>query len=240
MKPGGFVAANVGDILRFADPGMPRIRADSRGRKMASATRAGAPAAKKANPGASRHGLAAIPGCGGQAVQRRLEHNNVRGSKPAPGTGAMPTSAMVSGRAEAGTCLYDRRVRHEDPARAGSGWHSSSCGAVDEHEHALVFWNPGITDYDRGRPADPEWGEWGPRGAWRIPPVRRNSRHEAEFPEELAHRVIRPPPPGGIVPDPFAGAGTAACVAEGEGRGWIGMDSDEGCARMSGGRLAAG
>ena len=57
--------------------------------------------------------------------------------------------------------------------------------------------------------------------------MRRNSRHEAEFPEELAERVIRLfSPVGGVVLDPFVGTGTTTCVAKRLGRQWFGIDND--------------
>ena len=51
--------------------------------------------------------------------------------------------------------------------------------------------------------------------------------HEAEFPEELARRVIQLfCPLGGMVLDPFVGTGTTAVVADRLGRGFIGIDID--------------
>ena len=62
---------------------------------------------------------------------------------------------------------------------------------------------------------------------WNIKSVRRNNRHEAEFPEELARRVIQLfSPLGGMVLDPFMGTGTTAVVADRLGRGFIGIDID--------------
>ena len=65
----------------------------------------------------------------------------------------------------------------------------------------------------------------GSRGVWKISSVRRNDRHEAEFPEELARRVIRLfSPEGGVVIDPFVGTGTTTAVAKKLGRQWLGVD----------------
>ena len=67
----------------------------------------------------------------------------------------------------------------------------------------------------------------GSRGVWHISSVRRNDRHEAEFPEELAERVIRLfSPVGGVVLDPFVGTGTTTCVAKRLDRQWFGIDND--------------
>ena len=240
LKPGGFMAVNIGDILSFEDPAMPRIQADKVAGKRSPVTRKDVLAAKKRMPGAGRHKLAEALGCSEQTVQRRLEHNNVRGGKHSCGTRVVMTGAMVAGWAEeAGLYLYDRRIWHKDPAWANSRWHSGSYRSVDEHENILVFWKPGITKYDRRRLTDGEWGAWGSRGVWKIPSVRRNGRHEAEFPEELARRVVRLfSPRGGMVLDPFVGTGTTAAAAKKEGRRWVGIDSDPACVRMARRRVA--
>lgn len=240
LRPGGFMVVNIGDILSFPDPAMPRIQADMVAGKRSPVTRADVLAAKKKMPGAGRRELAESLGCSEQTVQRRLEHNNVRGGKSACGTRVVMTGAMVAGWAqEAGLYLYDRRVWHKDPAWANSRWHSGSYRAVDEHENVLAFWKPGITEYDRGRLSAGEWSEWGSRGVWKIASVRKNGRHEAEFPQELARRVVKLfSPRGGMVLDPFVGTGTTAAAAKAEGRRWIGIDSDEGCVRMAEERVA--
>ena len=89
-----------------------------------------------------------------------------------------------------------------------------------------IFWQPGCTVYDRDRLHPLEWSEWGSRGVWNIRSVRQNDRHEAEFPEELARRVIRLySPENGVVIDPFVGTGTTTKVARSLGRKWLGIDS---------------
>ena len=105
---------------------------------------------------------------------------------------------------------------------------------MDEFEHAYVFWRPGIVEYDRDRLDDHEWAEWGSRGVWQIRSVIRNNRHEAEFPEELAARVIRLfSPEEGVVIDPFVGSGTTTTVARRLNRQWYGVDSDANYAAMA-------
>ena len=92
---------------------------------------------------------------------------------------------------------------------------------------SYVFWRPGIVKYDRHRLSDVEWSDWGSRGVWQIRSVRQNDRHEAEFPEELAARVIRLYcPEGGVVLDPFVGSGTTTAVAKKLNRHWLGIDAD--------------
>ena len=235
LRPGAFMVVNIADILCFADDAMPRFQADNVARKTSPITREDVLAAQDANPDANRHGLAAILGCSEQTVQRRLEGNNVRGGKHSTPTRVLLTASLVENWALAsGLYLYDRRVWHKDPCWANSRWHSNSYRAVDEFEHVLVFWQPGVVSYDRNRLTSSEWSEWGSRAVWRIASVRSNDRHEAEFPEELARRVIRLfSPAGGLVIDPFVGSGTTTAVAAQEGRRWIGFEMDSSAAELA-------
>ena len=228
IKPGGFMVVNIGDILCFPDESIPRFQANNVRRKKVQITRDEILAVKAEHPEANRYQLAAMLGCSEQTIQRRLEDNNVRGGKTAPTTKVLLTGCMVSEWAEAaGLHLYDQRIWHKDPCWENSRWHSNSYRAVDEFEHIYVFWLPGITEYDRDRLDSEEWAEWGSRGVWTIRSVRRNDRHEAEFPEELARRVIKLfSPVGGVVLDPFVGTGTTTAVAKALGREWIGIDID--------------
>lgn len=224
---GGFLSINIADILCFQDPDMPRFLANNVNGKKNGVTKEQILAVLDNRPDASRYDLAEILGCSEQTIQRRLENNNVRGGKYEPSTKVMLTGGMVQKWSEeAGLYLYDRRIWHKDPCWANSRWHSNSYRAVDEFEHVYVFWKPGITEYDRARLTDKEWAEWGSRGVWNIASVRRNTRHEAEFPEELASRVIRLfSPEKGVVIDPFVGTGTTTAVAKRLGRKWLGIDA---------------
>ena len=81
---------------------------------------------------------------------------------------------------------------------------------------------------DRNRLKAGEWAEWGSRGVWNIPSVRANKDHEAQFPVELARRVIRLlTDPGEIVLDPFMGSGTTAIACIQENRQYIGIEKEE-------------
>ena len=228
VKPGGFMAINIGDILCFPDPSIPRFQANSVRGKKVKISREEILAVKKQHPDANRYELAALLGCSEQTIQRRLEGNNVRGGKYSANTKILLTGCMVTQWAEkAGFYLYDQRIWHKDPCWANSRWHSNSYRAVDEFEHIYVFWSPGITEYDRDRLTASEWAKWGSRGVWNIRSVFRNARHEAEFPEELAKRVIRLfSSPEDVVLDPFVGTGTTTAVAKQLGRKWIGIDAD--------------
>ena len=133
-----------------------------------------------------------------------------------------------------GLYLYDRRIWHKDPCWANSWWHSASYRSVDEFEYLYVFWKPGIMSYDRKRLEAKEWADWGSRPVWKLPSVRRNNRHEAEFPESLVERVLRLySPPGGTVIDPFVGTGTTTAVAKRLGRNWLGVDISKEFAHMA-------
>ena len=229
LRPGGFMAVNIGDILCFQDDNMPRFQADNVRRKKSPVTREQIIKLQQQYPNARRVDLAKMLGCSEQTVQRRLEHNNVRGGKQIASTRVKLTGCMVEEWAlEAGLYLYDQRIWHKDPCWANCRWHSNSYRAVDEFEHLYVFWQPGITEYDRQRLSSSEWSEWGSRGVWQIRSVQRNERHEAEFPEELARRVIRLfSPVKGVVLDPFVGSGTTTAVARRLGRRWLGIELDE-------------
>ncbi len=235
IKPGGFLVVNIGDILCFADPSMPRYQANNVQRKRVPLTREQILEAKAKNPQASRYDLATLFGCSEQTIQRRLEHNNVRGGKQAPSTRLHLTGhLLVRWAEEAEFYLYDQRIWHKDPCWINSKWHSNSYRAVDEFEHVFVFWKPGITEYDRDRLKPEQWAEWGSRGVWKIPSIRRNDRHEAEFPEELARRVILLfSPSDGVVIDPFVGTGTTTYMAKMLGRYWLGIDIDQRNTRMA-------
>ncbi len=235
VKPGGFLVVNIGDILCFPDCSMPRFQADNVRGKTNPVTRDQVIVARRMYPDANRKELGSMLGCSEQTIQRRLEHNNVRGGKHQIPTKVLLTGCLVAEWAEAaGFYLYDQRVWHKDPCWANSRWHANSYRAVDEFEHIYVFWMPGIVEYDRGRLTDSEWSEWGSRGVWRIRSVRRNDRHEAEFPQELAARIIRLfSPEGGVVIDPFVGSGTTTAVAKKLDRQWFGIESDVQYARIA-------
>lgn len=224
---GGFLAVNIADILCFPDPDMPRFQANNVNGKKNGVTKDQILGVLKEHPRASRYELAKILGCSEQTIQRRLEHNNVRGGKQESSTKVLLTGNMVAKWAEqVGLYLYDQRIWHKDPCWANCRWHSNSYRAIDEFEHVYIFCKPGIIEYERDRLTDQEWSEWGSRGVWKIASVRRNDRHEAEFPEELAERIIRLfSPEKGVVIDPFVGTGTTTAVAKRLGRKWLGIDS---------------
>jgi|SRR5699024_10399925 len=226
LKPGGFMAINIADILAFADPTMPKFQADLVSNKRSPVTREMVVAAMDAHPDLNRHQLAKLLGCSEQTIQRRLEGNNIRGGKHAIQTRIKPVAGLIDEMAHnAGLYMYDRRIWAKDPAWANSRWHSGSYRAVDEFEYVFILWKPGITRVDRNRLNRNEWSEWGSRGVWNIRSVRSNDDHEAKFPIELAERVIRLlSDPGDIVLDPFMGSGTTGMAAIVHNRNYLGIE----------------
>jgi len=226
LRPGGFVAINIADILCFGDERIPRIQADVVSTKRSPVTREMVTEAQAAHPDYNRHQLAALLGCSEQTIDRRLNHNNVRGGKYAQQTRVKTVSGLVEEAClDAGLFLYDRRVWVKDPAWANSRWHSLSYRSVDEFEYIFIAWKPGITKVDRGRLSADEWRQWGSRGVWEIPSVRSNDDHEAKFPIELPRRLIKLlTEPGDVVLDPFAGSGTTLVAAMEAERRFLGFE----------------
>ncbi|GJM19496.1 MAG: hypothetical protein DHS20C14_17090 [Phycisphaeraceae bacterium] len=242
LRPGRFVAVNIADILCFADEAMPRVQAENvSGANRLSITREQVLEAKAAHPGLNRYGLAELLGVSEQTIDRRLNHNNIRGGKPMAQTRVKLVGSILEAAAyDAGLYLYDQRVWAKDPCWANSRWHSNSYRAVDEFEHVFVFWRPGITKVDRGRLSADEWRDWGSRGIWQIPSVRANDDHEAKFPIELPRRLIRLfTDPGDVVLDPFLGSGTSAVAAVELGRGYVGFELSAAYAALARERVAA-
>lgn len=63
------------------------------------------------------------------------------------------------------------------------------------------------------------------RSVWHVATKPFSEAHFATFPEELIIDCIKAGcPPGGIVLDPFMGAGTTALVAKSQGRNYIGLE----------------
>ncbi|MCP4167856.1 MAG: site-specific DNA-methyltransferase [Chloroflexi bacterium] len=226
IKPGGFLAVNIADILVFRDPDMPRIQADVVGRKRSPVTREDVVAAIAQHPDYNRHQLAELLGCSEQTIDRRLNGNNIRGGKSEAQTRVKIVGGLVEQWAlDAGLYTYDRRVWVKDAAWENSRWASLSYRSVDEFEYLYIFWKPGITKIDRSRLSQEEWSEWGSRAVWEIPSVRANNDHEAKFPLELPLRAIKLlTDPDEIILDCFMGSGTSAIAALKLQRQYIGIE----------------
>lgn len=235
LKPGGFLAINIADILCFKDAAMPRIMAENVSRRRVAVTREQVLEAMRLNPGLNRYELANLLGCSEQTIDRRLKGNNIRGGKYSTQTRVKVVGGLLEEMAlAAGLFLYDRRIWMKDAAWENSRWHTISYRAVDEFEYLYVFWKPGVTKVDRERLSKEEWINWGSRGVWTIPSVRANDNHEAKFPLELPRRAIRLlTDPNDIVLDCFMGSGTTAVASIMEGRRYIGVDLVEKYVKMA-------
>ncbi len=229
VKPGGFLAVNIADVLCFKDETMPKIMAENVSRRRINLSREDVLAVKKKHPDWNRYRLAEHFGCSEQTIDRRLNGNNVRGGKYQPQTRVFLAGGLVeAAAAKAGFYLYDRRVWVKDAAWENSRWHTISYRSVDEFEYLYIFWKPGITKIDRSRLTREEWVDWGSRGVWNVPSVRSNADHDSQFPVELPRRAIRLfTRTGDVVLDCFVGSGTTAVAALNEGRKYIGIDKEK-------------
>lgn len=228
LKPGGFLVINIDDILAFPDPNIPRIQAPNKSKLRSPVTREDVLEAKKKYPDYNRNKLAELLGCSEQTIDRRLNGNNIRGGKYNTQTRVCLVGHYLERYAyDCGLYLYDRRIWAKDPTWQNSQWHSSSYRAVSEFEHLYIFWKPGETVIDRNRLNAKEWSEWGSRGIWNIRSVRSNKNHEAQFPVELAEKVIRLlTDEEDLVLDPFMGSGTTAIAAINTNRNYIGIERE--------------
>jgi site-specific DNA-methyltransferase (adenine-specific) len=235
LKPGGFLAVNIADILCFPDTAMPKIQADNVSNKKCAITRDDILKVLEKHPEYNRYQIANALGCSEQTVQRRLEGNNIRGGKHSVQTRVKIVGGLIESMAlEAGLYPYDRRIWVKDAAWANSNWTTNSYRAVDEFEYIYIFWKPGITKIDRGRLSKDAWTDWGSRAVWYFRSVQRNDNHEAKFPLELPSRLIELfTDKGETVLDCFMGSGTTALAAALLERNYIGIEKNPAYVKMS-------
>lgn len=229
LKPGGFLAINIADILCFKDPQMPRIQAESVSRRKIPVTKEDILGVLEENPNMNRYQLAEYFNCSEQTIDRRLNGNNIRGGKSSIQTRVKIVGGLIEEWAlDAGLYPYDRRVWIKDAAWENSRWASLSYRAVDEFEYIYIFWKPGVTKYNRKRLTKDEWKNWGSRAVWHFPSVRSNNDHEAKFPIELPLRLIKLlTEPEEVVLDCFMGSGSTAIAAIKEKRHFIGIELEK-------------
>lgn len=229
LKPGGFLAINISDILCFQDPCMPRIQANNISGKKQKITTEDVQRIQAENPSFNRKKLAEILECSEQTIDRRLHGNNIRGGKKSCQTRVKVVGGTIEEIAHyAGLYVYDRRFWVKDPAWKSSKWTTNSYRAVDECEYIYFLWKPGVTQINKSRLTKEEWAEWGSRAVWKIPSVRENNDHPAKFPVELPRRVIRLlSDKEDIILDCFMGSGTTAIAAIMEGRNFIGIEKEK-------------
>ena len=76
------------------------------------------------------------------------------------------------------------------------------------------------------------------RSVWSVPTRGFKGAHFATFtPDLIRPCIVAGSPPGGIVLDPFMGAGTTAVVARELGRNYIGIELNEEYVSLAGERL---
>lgn len=94
-------------------------------------------------------------------------------------------------------------------------------GAIFRNQHEF------IVHMSAGNPSDPQRRDVG--NVLRFPAVHESRRvHPTEKPVTLLHTILSVvTPPGGLVLDPFAGAGSSLVAARDLGMRAIGIDSDE-------------
>ncbi|HHK5608895.1 TPA: site-specific DNA-methyltransferase [Neisseria cinerea] len=235
LKPGGFLVINIADILAFKDEEMPRFMGLNPSNRKCSVTREMVLEAKEKYPTYSRKDLAKLLNCSEQTIDRRLNGNNIRGGRYAPGTRVKLSGSSLENYAyDAGLYLYDKRIWKKDPAWANSKWTTNTLKAVSESEDLYIFWKAGEYVINRDRLSDEEWKMWGTRQIWDIPSVRKNAEHPAMFPLELAKRVIRLySDEDDVILDPFLGSGTSAIAAIETKRNFIGIEKMEKYANLA-------
>lgn len=226
LKPGGFLVINIADILSFEDPKMPKIMGLNPSNRKCSVTKEMILKAKEEHPEYNRDQLAALLHCSEQTIDRRLNGNNIRGGRYAPGTHVKLVGGSLEQYAyDAGLFLYDKRIWKKDPAWANCKWTTNTLKAVSESEDLYIFWKAGEYVVNRNRLTSQEWKEWGYRQIWDIASVRANDVHPAMFPQQLALRVIKLyTDEGDVVLDPFLGSGTTALAAIKLNRKFIGIE----------------
>ena len=238
VRPGGFVAVNIGDIRTWPDPNIPRQQAELASRRR-PITIGDIARTRAAQPKASLNEIAEALGCSRQTIDRRLGGKEQRGARARNDVRRLleTSRTIVDEAAAAGLYVYDHRIWAKGPAWHSSPWHPASYRAVDEWEHVYLFCRPGPMRIERGRLSPKEWTEWGSRGIWTIASVGRQG-DEAAFPTELASRLIRLlTDEGERVLDPFCGTGTTVVAANRLERQWLGIDVRPGAIRNTRRRL---
>lgn len=113
---------------------------------------------------------------------------------------------------------------------------------VRSHEHIFLFTKKSHYRFDGDAvrvPAGNGVDKLRP-DVWNIPVSSYTGAHFATFPEQLIEPcILAGAPAGGVVLDPFMGAGTTAVVAERLGRQWVGCELNPTYADMALDRIAA-
>lgn len=136
-----------------------------------------------------------------------------------------------------------------EPAAKGAAGSRFNTGKAAEHQMGRASSKPRkagnkshkyVTEYEASeseehrtkaglmKVADVFWETRNKRSVWPVPTVPLKEAHFATFPPKLAEPcVLAGCPEGGVVLDPFAGAGTALMVALQHGRNAVGVELNE-------------
>lgn len=129
-----------------------------------------------------------------------------------------------------GEIIWDKAAS-ASPSTAWGSWCSASNPVLrDVHEYILVF---SKADFQRPKGdrentiQKQEFLDW-TKSVWQFPAVQaRQIGHPAPFPVELPHRCIQLYTyKGDVVLDPFTGSGTTCLAAKGDGRNFVGYETN--------------
>jgi len=120
--------------------------------------------------------------------------------------------------------------------------------SVSDHPSGNGFKRPARVSYQNpdgtARGNEEQWrgvgGKRNKRSVWQVNTVPYRGAHFATFPEKLIEPcILAGCPPGGVVLDPFFGAGTVGVVAEKLGRRYIGIELNPEYVEIARNRIAA-
>lgn len=136
-------------------------------------------------------------------------------------------------RGDAGSLFHTGKTGTHQGGRASTGdrkirFGGSKYGLSDDPKHATKSGNVYVPTGRRNR-----------RTVWTVPPAAYPGAHFATFPPDLVRPcILAGCPEGGLVLDPFTGAGTTALVALQHGRRFIGCELNPDYAAMTRERIA--
>lgn len=175
-------------------------------------------------------------GPGGQTIARSFDHMR----KPVAGWANGPGDHSAVGHAQART---DGSVEDGDKFGRGNGvgWGYATNEKPRTKGRKLAEVGSGTKNnasFDAAMVAMPDMRN--KRSVWTVPTAPFSEAHFATFPPDLIRPcVLAGAPAGGLVLDPFNGAGTTGLVALQEGRGYLGIELNADYLEMTRRRLDA-
>lgn len=128
---------------------------------------------------------------------------------------------------------FNMRVRDVARGKVASKQYKATAEEIQRHrksqDPSIAAGGSGLKGHSGNNRADGSPigvpGMRGMRTVWSVPTTPYEDAHFATFPEKLIERmVLAGAPPGGIVLDPFMGAGTTGLVAKKLGRQYLGIE----------------